>query len=198
MSHPKIISGVYRGARLQVWSGSCEFGLRPTLARVRKSLFDILASRLQEPVRALEFADIFAGCGAVGLEALSVGFAKSFFLEKHPLAVRVLRKNVESLGVGDVAEVIVASAFAPPPYAKGGVGVLFFDPPYECRGVEAWSDLLTVYSEHGWIGASTEIIIQHAHAREAIENIETAGKNLGYEVSRRYDYGKHSLSFIGN
>lgn len=88
----RIIAGTYRGRKLQSLHG---LALRPTSDKLRETLFNILGARVQASV----FVDLFAGTGAVGIEALSRGARLVVFIEKHPRAVAVIRQNLKLLGI---------------------------------------------------------------------------------------------------
>jgi 16S rRNA (guanine(966)-N(2))-methyltransferase RsmD len=88
----RVIAGTYRGRRLHSLRG---LALRPSSDKLRESLFNILGAK----VRSSVFLDLFAGTGAVGIEALSRGARCVVFIEKHPRAVALIRQNLKSLGV---------------------------------------------------------------------------------------------------
>jgi 16S rRNA (guanine966-N2)-methyltransferase len=87
----RVISGTYRSRILKSLKG---LALRPTSDRLRETLFNVLGPA----VVGARFVDVFAGTGAVGIEALSRGAAEVVFIENHPPAVALIRKNLESLG----------------------------------------------------------------------------------------------------
>jgi len=99
----RIIGGEKRGRRLAEWHGA---GIRPLRDRVRTSLFDILGERVVDA----EFLDLFAGTGAVGLEALSRGARRATFVDSSARAVRIIQENIRRLDYGDRAEVIRGDA----------------------------------------------------------------------------------------
>lgn len=107
-------------------------GLRPTGSRVREAIFD----RLQHEVRGAAVLDLFAGSGALALEALSRGASRAVLVERHPAVVRHLQGQIRELALGDVAHVVHGDAVAllrrPPvgPLA-GPYDLIFVDPPYE-------------------------------------------------------------------
>ena len=110
-------------------------GTRPTSERVREALFSTVDSMLV--VEGLEWSnldvlDLFAGTGALGLEALSRGARRAVLVERHRAAASVIRANVAALGASG-AEVLVADAMAPATLAKvtGPFGLILVDPPYE-------------------------------------------------------------------
>ena len=99
----RIIGGEKRGRRLVEWHGA---GIRPLRDRVRTALFDILAER----VVGAEFLDLFAGTGAVGLEALSRGARRATFVDSSARAIRIIRENARRLGYEDRTEVMQGDA----------------------------------------------------------------------------------------
>ena len=92
----RVIAGEFRTRRLKSIPGDAT---RPTPGRLRETLFDILAPRIEGAI----FLDAYAGTGAVGIEALSRGAGEAVFIENHPAAVELIRKNLRSLGVEPVA-----------------------------------------------------------------------------------------------
>jgi 16S rRNA (guanine966-N2)-methyltransferase len=129
----RIIAGEWRGRQLEAPPGQ---STRPTADRVRETLFSMLASRLGS-FEDLRVADLFAGSGALGLEALSRGAASATFVENDSQAAAAIRRNAITLGAGDRVRLLGGSAhalprsdpfdliFADPPYAEGsGTGVV--------------------------------------------------------------------------
>jgi 16S rRNA (guanine(966)-N(2))-methyltransferase RsmD len=103
--------------------------LRPTSDKVREALFSILAPRIQ----GSHFLDMYAGTGAVGIEALSRGAAIVTFVESDPHAVQIMRRNLAGCGMRDQADLRIASVerfLREPQSWKGPYDVLFADPPY--------------------------------------------------------------------
>ena len=122
----RIIAGDRRGAVLKSPEG---MATRPTLSRVRESLFMILAPRLQE-ARVL---DCFAGCGGLGLEALSRGAACAVFIENDPKALAALQANIRKLRYEDRAAVQASDVFKSlesPPAGQKPFDLILLDPPY--------------------------------------------------------------------
>jgi 16S rRNA (guanine966-N2)-methyltransferase len=97
---------------------------RPTPDRLREALFNVLAPRIQGAV----FADVYAGTGAVGIEALSRGAQHAIFVEHNRAALGVIRENLKSLGLEDRARVLQARAAAVLPALRADI--VFIDPPY--------------------------------------------------------------------
>jgi 16S rRNA (guanine966-N2)-methyltransferase len=114
----RVIGGEFRSRPLKSVPG---LDTRPTPDRLRESLFSILALRLE----GATFADLYAGTGAVGIEALSRGARKAIFVESHRTAVNILRDNLRSLGLDTRAEVRASKA-----NANLTADIIFLDPPY--------------------------------------------------------------------
>ena len=141
----RIIAGTARGRVLQSLHGRA---LRPTMDRVRESVFGVLTPRLP----GARFLDLFAGAGTVGLEALSRGAAEAVFVESHRPAGTVIRGNAVRCEVADRARVIVAPVprgLAQLRHQGCRFDLIFLDPPYdrdEARATLArlaeWPELL--------------------------------------------------------
>ncbi len=119
----RLTGGTAKGARLFSVPGR---DVRPAMARMRTSLFEILRPRLP----GARVLDLFAGTGSLGLEALSRGAAHAVFLDTDPRCVEAVRRNLEKLRFADRAEVRLAGAFE----AAGRLGparIAFVDPPYD-------------------------------------------------------------------
>ena len=148
----RIIAGEWRGRMIDAPPGS---GTRPTADRVRETLFSMLASRLGA-FDNLRVADLFAGSGALGFEALSRGAASATFVECDGAAVAALRRNAEKLGAGERVKILSTSALALPPSPP--FDLIFADPPYE-RGTGSAAVAAVVaanwLAEGGWMSVET-------------------------------------------
>lgn len=120
----RIIAGEWRGRRLIAPEG---MATRPTRDRVRETLFSMLTSRLGS-FDDLRVADLYAGSGALGLEALSRGAAFACFVEQDQRAVAAIRANVEALGADGRSRILARSAEVLP--AEQPFDIVFADPPY--------------------------------------------------------------------
>ena len=122
----RIIAGQYRSRVLEAPVG---MATRPTSDRLRETLFNVLAPRME----GCAFADLYAGSGAVGLEALSRGAARVVCVERAPAALKALRGNLARLGVQEGVRVEAVSVAAWLKRAQGGArfDVVFLDPPYD-------------------------------------------------------------------
>ena len=137
----RIIAGAWRGRPIEAPSGQ---GTRPTADRVRETLFSMLASRLGS-FEGLRVADLFAGSGALGLEALSRGAATCVFVEHDPTAAASIRRNAEKLGAA--AQIFGGSALALPDAEP--FDLIFADPPYK-EG--SGSAVVASVANAGWLG----------------------------------------------
>jgi 16S rRNA (guanine966-N2)-methyltransferase len=123
----RVIAGSYRGRRLTAPRGT---DTRPTSDRVRESLFAILG-----PLDGMGVLDLFAGSGALGIEALSRGAAGAVFVERAPAALKVLRANLATLGLEQEVHSGDARTFARKARAAGETyDLVFLDPPYREAG----------------------------------------------------------------
>jgi 16S rRNA (guanine966-N2)-methyltransferase len=144
-----VISGDWRGRKLVAPKGE---GTRPTADRTRETLFNMLASRLGS-FEGLSVADLFAGSGALGLEALSRGAASCLFVEQDGAALDAIRANIGALGARDRTDVRAGSVMSLGP-AKTPYDLLLLDPPYGTSAAAVACDRLI---RLGWIGPNTWI-----------------------------------------
>lgn len=156
----RIVAGEWRGRKLVAPKGEAT---RPTADRARETLFNMLTSRLGS-FEGLQVADLFAGSGALGLEALSRGAAHCLFVEQDRAAVDAIRANITALDARAKTQVEAGSVMAlrasPQPY-----DLILLDPPYQTgAGSVALDRLLRL----GWIGAETWIALETS-AREPTE-----------------------------
>ncbi|MEH3101003.1 16S rRNA (guanine(966)-N(2))-methyltransferase RsmD [Sphingomonas adhaesiva] len=149
----RIIAGQWRGRPLAAPKGETT---RPTADRTREALFSMLTSRLGT-FDELAVADLFAGSGALGLEALSRGAATCLFVEQDKAALDVLRANVARLGAGG-CDVRAISALSLGP-ARAPLDLVMMDPPYGTGAGAVAADKL---ARLGWIGPATWVSIETA------------------------------------
>lgn len=160
----RIVAGTARGRRLAVPAGD---HTRPTADRVREAMFNSLFSL--GAIEGMAVLDLFAGSGALGLEALSRGAATCTFVETDRRALNALRENIESLGFDSQADVVAADG---PTVLRGrpAADLVLLDPPY---GFEAWDDLL---------GDVADAVV-------VIESDREIGLPAGWETHRVRRYG---------
>src|SRR5436309_15762510 len=124
----RIVGGRLRG---RVLAAPKSQAIRPTADRLREALFNILVHRYADPVTGARVLDLFAGTGALGLEALSRGATFALFIDNAAEARALIRANVEALGLGGIARIFRRDA-----RKLGGAhplapfGLVFADPPY--------------------------------------------------------------------
>ncbi|WBY16010.1 16S rRNA (guanine(966)-N(2))-methyltransferase RsmD [Erythrobacteraceae bacterium WH01K] len=148
----RIIAGDWRGRKLVAPKGDAT---RPTADRTRETLFNMLASRLGT-FEGLSVADLFAGSGALGLEALSRGAGHCLFVEQEKPALDAIRSNIDSFEARTRATVSAASVMSLGP-AKVPHDLLLLDPPY---GTGAANVALDRMIRLGWIGAATLVAVE--------------------------------------
>jgi len=172
----RIIAGDKRRARLVAPAGR---RTRPTLARVREALFMILAPRLP----GARVLDLFAGTGALGLEALSRGAAELVCLESSRRACLTLRANARRLGLSDRANVIQADAlrFLRREAPGGGFDLILADPPYG-RGLAARAAAAVAERPGHWLLPGGALVLLTGRREE----VEATEGPLARPFSRRY------------
>lgn len=177
----RIIAGAQKGRRLHGPKGR---GLRPTADRVKEALFSILGSR----VAGSRFLDLYAGTGAIGIEALSRGAHQATFVESDRTALRLLRSNLTLCGATAAAEIHTcqASSFlADPGKAAAPYDIVFADPPYRQDHLE---ELWPALAETAVIAPNALIVVEHSSKTTVPE---TKGR---LSLLRQYRYGDTTLS----
>lgn len=154
----RIIAGEWRGRKLVAPVGDTT---RPTADRTRETLFSMLVSRIGA-FEGLAVADLFAGSGALGLEALSRGAASCIFVEQDAAALRSLRSNIANLRAAPQCDVRASSVLTLGP-AKAPLDLVLLDPPYHSGAGAVALDKL---QRLGWIGDATWISLETAADEE--------------------------------
>lgn len=191
----RVVAGRYRSRRLQTLRGTA---LRPSSDRLRESLFNILGGEIEESI----FVDLFAGSGAVGIEALSRGAHGVIFAENHPAGAALISRNLASLGIAATTNVASRKTFAGTAevfrmdamkalerLAEGGARVdfIFADPPYSNR--TAYDEILALLGESDLLARSGRLILEHRR------NISLATIAGHLERKRVAEQGDSALSF---
>jgi 16S rRNA (guanine966-N2)-methyltransferase len=181
----RVIAGKYGSRRL---APVRDVKLRPTSDRLRETLFDILGPSVEGAL----FLDLYAGTGAVGIEALSRGAREAIFVESHRGGLTLIRRNLESLGIDASAEVLAVDALRGCERLESrGVQTdfVFLDPPYS--ETDEYGRILEFLGRSKLVVATTRIIAEHAHKRAEIK------LPPGLERTRVVEQGDAALSFFG-
>jgi RNA methyltransferase, RsmD family len=180
MTGLRIVAGEWRGRKLMVPEGDAT---RPTADRTRETLFSMLASRLGT-FEELKVADLFAGSGALGLEALSRGAAHCLFVDQDAAAIRAIRANIANLNAQPRSDVRASSALALG-IAKEPLDLVMLDPPYSTGAGGVAIDKL---ARLGWIGETTWISLETA--RDESVSVK------GFQLNATRDVGKARLHIL--
>ena len=176
----RIVAGEWRGRKLGAPPGDAT---RPTADRTRETLFSMLVSRIGS-FEGLAVADLFAGSGALGLEALSRGAATCLFVEQDAAAIRALRANIAALRAPERCEVRAGSVLALGP-AKVPLDLLLLDPPYASgAGAVALEKMLRL----GWIGPASWISLETGSAEAVTVK--------GFAVQAERKVGKAKITLL--
>ncbi len=164
-------------------------GLRPTADRLREALFNILMHAYDDPVTGSRVLDLFAGTGALGIEAISRGAAFVQFVDDGIEARSLLRQNTEALGLGGTTRIFRRDATKlGPAHPMEPFSLVFLDPPYRKGLAEV---ALAGAREGGWIKPEALVIVE-----EAIDAKFAAP--AGFEELERRDYDDTELMFLRN
>lgn len=182
----RIIAGRFRGRALaSVGKGDPAAHLRPTTDRVRESLFSMLTGgRFGDPLTDAKVLDLFAGTGALGLEALSRGAASATFVENGPKALTLLRRNIDICGVSGETSVIKRDATRLQPCGEPPFNLIFLDPPY---GKGLGSKALRAATEGGWVAPDALIVWEESHPEPPPQ---------GYALLDQRRYGDTIISIV--
>ena len=175
----RIVAGEWRGRRLDAPTG---LETRPTADRVRETLFSMLVSRIGA-FEGLRVADLFAGSGALGFEALSRGAAEACFVDSAAAAVAAIRANATRLGANDKVKVVAASIMSLPP--ADPFDLIFADPPYASGSGSA---AVAAVLRAGWLKPGGWMSVETSRG----ERVDPAG--LSIEATR--DVGRATLSLL--
>jgi 16S rRNA (guanine(966)-N(2))-methyltransferase RsmD len=183
----RVIAGTYRSRILKSLKG---LALRPTSDRLRETLFNVLAPN----IAGSRFIDLFAGTGAIGIEALSRGAAELVFIENHAPAATLIRRNLESLGIHAGATVLAVDALrglallaSRKLQSAPGYNHIFLDPPY--AAAEDYSRVLQFLGSADLLAPVGVVIAEH---RRNFDLLEEPGVLKRFRVLRQ---GDAALSF---
>lgn len=180
----RIIAGTARGTKLYTLSGSAT---RPTLDRVKESLFNIIQSKLQNAV----ILDLFAGSGALGLEALSRGAKKAILSDNNIDAINIIKKNIEKCHFEEKVELMKKDYKRSLQEINEKVDIVFIDPPYEKNiAVDAINTIINkdIINDQGLIILECE---DEERELKQLKNIEKIN------IQDLRNYGRVKLIFLG-
>jgi 16S rRNA (guanine966-N2)-methyltransferase len=174
----RIVGGRWRGRSI---AGPKTDAIRPTSDRLRETIFNILSHAYDEPIEGARVLDLFAGTGAMGLEALSRGAAYVLFVDDGAQARGLIRQNVEALGAGGTTRLFRRDATRMGPAAPNApFSIVFCDPPY---GKDLAPRALRSCLEGGWLTPDALVIVEEAQGLEV-------ALPQGFEEIERRDYGE--------
>ncbi len=182
----RVVSGRLKGRPLKPPASR---DIRPTSDRLREAMFDIIAHRYPETLEAARVVDLFAGSGALGIEALSRGAAFALFVDDAAEARALLRANVEALALGGVTRIWRADATrlgrapAAPPF-----DLAFLDPPYD-RGLA--TPALESLIAGGWLAEAALVVVEESAKAET-------PAPLGLRLIETRAYGDTRLTFLAH
>jgi 16S rRNA (guanine966-N2)-methyltransferase len=183
----RIIAGVHGGRRLSAPPGA---QTRPTADRVREALFSSLGTLTD--LDGARFVDLYAGSGAVGLEALSRGATFALLVEADTRAARIIRDNIAALRAAAAARLVtgkVAQVLAEPP-AGGPFDVVFADPPYATPDEEI-TEVQRALLDHGWLAGDAVVVFERS-TRTAVRGQPLSWVD-GITPERSKRYGETTL-----
>lgn len=179
----RVIAGKFRSRLLK---GPGKLRLRPTSDRLRETLFNILGPAIEDSL----FIDLYAGTGAIGIEAISRGARDTIFVESHPATAQLVRANLEALGLRTGAEVIEAEAvrgLARIAARHRIANFIFLDPPYEDKDEHV--NVLEYLDASHIIAPGGLVIVEHRNKTELPERLGRL------ERARMVEQGDATLSF---
>src|SRR5437868_12429705 len=152
----RIVGGKFRGRSLK---GPSSNAIRPTSDRLRESIFNILIHAHADPITDARVLDLFAGTGALGIEAMSRGAAFTLFVDDGAEARALLRENSETLGLGGSTKIYRRDATKMGPAEMSPFSLAFLDPPY---GKGLAEKALASVREGGWLAPEALMVVEEA------------------------------------
>lgn len=179
----RIISGTARGTKLYTLEG---LATRPTLDRVKESIFNII----QGEIEGTQILDVFAGSGAIGLELLSRGAKRAVLCDKSKEAIQIIKKNIEKTHMQEKAEVYNLDFEQLIEKIKNQkFDIIYIDPPYATDFVRKTIDKVF---ENRLVKEGTKIIIETDDEQRILKDIE----NKNVEITDRRKYGRATIIFL--
>ena len=183
----RVIAGKFRSRTLRSLRGQ---NIRPTSDRLRETLFNVLTAGSPTALENTIWIDLFAGTGAVGIEALSRGAKHVYFIDNSPDAAAMIRANLDSLGIKDNYKILsddLLRAFWRMERQHVAADVVFLDPPY--RQQEAYAQTLRCLAESSVVWAMSLVIAEHD------SKFDPGAEFLPLRRFRKLTQGDSTLSF---
>jgi 16S rRNA (guanine966-N2)-methyltransferase len=184
----RIVGGRWRGRLIAAPKGRAT---RPTSDRAREGLFGALEARLGAGLSGVVALDLFAGTGALGLEALSRGATRAVFVENDAQALTALDSNIASLEAAGAAATVRGDGLAAAGRRAGALGpfaLLLLDPPYRIDAARVWE---TVDRLDGDGAFTADVLVAYEHARSAVVPVPS-----GFTADRTYVYGDTAITLF--
>ena len=179
----RIISGTARGTKLYTLEGQAT---RPTLDRVKESLFNIIQNEIPNSI----FLDIFSGSGAIGLEAASRGAKKSILCDKSKDAIQIIKKNIEKTHLSEKVELYQLDyELLLKNKIKEKIDIVYIDPPYNSDFVAKSVEILI---NRKLVDENSNIIIETDNEEKILEDL----KKIEVEITDKRKYGRAVLIFL--
>jgi len=180
----RIVGGKFRG---KVLLSPTDDSIRPTSDRARESVFNILASRIGVHLDGIKVIDLFAGTGALGLEAVSRGATSAVFVDTSAEARGIIRDHIQEFGIAGFAKLLRRDATdLGPAGTMGPFNLVFLDPPY---GKGLGEQALVSLKAGNWLAPDVTIVLEES------SEIELKLPE-GFEVDDRREYGAAAVHFI--
>ena len=186
MGDIKVIAGLARGRSIKSFKD--DLSVRPILARIKKSLFDILRNDLPD----CHFLDLYAGTGAVGIEAVSRGAKHTVFVDADSKCVNIIKENLKHLNFEDKASVYQINILGGLGGLKGKFDIVFMGVPYKDKNklpLFLVGPTLDMVTKADLLKDSSLIIAQHHKKEDVVSNDK-------FEVVREERYGDTVISFL--
>jgi len=181
----RISGGIAKGRKVGLRKAFVKKGeageLRPTSAKVRQAIFNILGDRVIDA----KFLDLYAGTGAVGIEALSRGAEKVFFVDDNSLRISIIKELIEKFGFKDRAKVVKDRASNFIKKSESVFDIIFVDPPYASGELDM---VLPLIDERSILGDNGIVIAEHSSKKKLISEIGSL------RLIKTYKYGDTSLT----
>ena len=178
----RIIAGRARGTKLYTLEGTTT---RPTLDRVKESIFNIIQNEIPDSI----FLDLFSGSGAIGLEAVSRGAKKAILCDKSKEAISIIKKNIEKTHFAEQVEVYNTDFEECLKKLKEKIDIIYIDPPYQTEHIKK---SVTILQQSEFVTENTKIILETDDEQKVLEQI----KELKFEILDKRKYGIAHIIFL--